>query len=156
MPASDTLEKAYRTSKIISTALAGSLLIYVIIVEVLKFQEITFNIFPTPLLDTLRFIFVFLSFADYFIINFVSNKLLIKKPEDDHKTLLGKLARANIMSLTLCDLPALFGFVLFLGSGNSRDFYLLLILSLLLLYSYFPRYSFWAAWSTVIDKQALL
>ena len=44
----DALEKAYGTSKIISTAMAGSLLIYVIIVEVLKFQEITFNYGPCP------------------------------------------------------------------------------------------------------------
>ncbi len=42
----DALEKAYGTNKIISTAMAGSLLIYVIIVEILKFQGITFAMVP--------------------------------------------------------------------------------------------------------------
>ncbi len=149
------LERAYRTSKIISAAMAGSLLMYVIIVEVLKFREITLNILPTPILDMLRFIFVFLSFAAYFIINFLSNKLLIKKPEASHEELLGKLARANIISMALCELPALFGLVLFLGSGIPREFYLLLILSLILFYIFFPRYSFWSAWSKIIDKDSL-
>ena len=151
----DALEKAYGTSKIISTAMAGSLLIYVIIVEILKFQGITFAMVPAPILDKLRFVFVFLSFAAYFIINFVSNKVLVKKPAASHEELLGKLALANIISLALCELPALFGFVLFLGSGNPRDFYLLLIMSLLLFYAFFPRYSFWSNWSRVIDTTAL-
>ncbi len=155
MYTNDQLEKAYRINKIISTAMAGSLLIYVIIVEILKFREISFNILPVPILDKLRFVFVFLSFAAYFIISFCNNKLLVKKPEASHEELLGKLARANLISLALCELPALFGFVLFLGSGNPRDFYLLLLLSLLLFYAYFPRYGFWSNWSRVIDKTAL-
>jgi hypothetical protein len=150
----DALEKAYGTNKIISIAMAGSLLIYVIIVEVLKFQGITLTMFPATLLDKLRFIFVFLSFAAYFIISFINKKVLVRKPDDSQAALLGKLTLANIISLALCELPALFGLVLFLGSGNPRDFYLPLILSLLLFYAFFPRYSFWSNWSRVIDKTA--
>jgi hypothetical protein len=156
MPTQDKLEKAYQTNKIISYAMAGSVLMYVIIVEVFRFKGITFNIMQPAILDKLRFIFVFLSFAAYFIINFINQKLLVKKAEDSHEALLAKLARANIISLALCELPALFGFVLFICSGNPRDFYLLLLISLLLFYAFFPRYGFWSNWSRVIDKNALL
>ena len=69
-------------------------------------------------MDKLRFVFVFLSFAAYFIISFVNKKLLVRKPADTQAALLGKLTLANIISLALCELPALFGFVLFLCSGN--------------------------------------
>jgi hypothetical protein len=156
MPTEDKLDKAFQINKIIAAAMAGSVLVYLIIVEILKFQEITFNLLPNPLVDKIRFVFVFLSFAAYFIIGFVSKKLLVRKAEDSHEALLGKLTFVNIISLALCELPALFGFVLFLCSGNPRDFYLLMILSLLLFYAYFPRYGFWSNWSRVIAKNASL
>ena len=61
---------------------------------------------------------------------------------------------ANIVSLALSELPALFGFILFLGSGNPRDFYLLLIISVLLFYFFFPKFSFWSTWSRAADTSA--
>jgi hypothetical protein len=155
MTPDDALSKAYQTSKTISYALAASMLLYAGIVEALKFQEVTVHLFPPASLDKLRFVFVFLSFAAYFIINFVNQKILTKKSADTTATLLGKLALANVISLALCELPALFGLLLFLSSGNSRDFYLLLIISVLLFFAFFPRYSFWSNWSRVIDKTAL-
>ena len=155
MTANDKLEKTYRTNKIIGYALAGALLLYAVIVEILRFKEINPNLLNSAVLEKLRFIFVFLSFAAYFIINFVNQKVLVKKTADTPEKLLQKLTLANIISLVLCELPALFGLVLFLGSGNPRDFYLLLIFSVLLLYVFFPRYSFWSNWSRVVDTTAL-
>ena len=112
------------------------------------------HVLATEALDKLRFVFVFLSFALYFIINFINQKLLVEKATDTQENLLQKFALANIVSLALCELPAVFGFVLFLGSANPRDFYLLLIISVLLFYFFFPRYSFWSNWSRVVDTTA--
>ena len=131
------------------------MLLYAVIVEIFRFKGITPNLLPPAVLDKLRFIFVFLSFALYFMINFLNQKVLVKKSADTQEKLLQKLTLANIISLALCELPALFGFVLFLGSGNPRDFYLLLIISVLLFYVFFPRYSFWSNWSRVVDTTAL-
>jgi F0F1-type ATP synthase membrane subunit c/vacuolar-type H+-ATPase subunit K len=156
MQTDNELEKSYRTNKIIGAAMAGSVFIYAIIVEVLKFQQITFTVVSEPILDNLRFVFVFLSFAAYFIITFIRKRLLFKYPTDNQETLLRKLTLTNIVTLALCELPALFGLCLFLVSGNPRDFYLLLLISALLFYVFFPRYTFWAAWSQVIDPKALL
>ncbi len=155
MTANDKLEKAYQTNKIISYALAASILLYAVIVEIFRFKGITLNLLAPAVLEKLRFVFVFLSFALYFIINFINQKLLVKKSTDTQESLLQKLALANIVSLAFCELPALFGFVLFLGSANPRDFYLLLIISVLLFYFFFPRYSFWSNWSRVVDTSAL-
>lgn len=148
------LDKAFRTAKIIAAALAASVLLYAVVVEVLKFREITLNLLPAPLLEKLRFIFVFLAFADYFIIGFVNKKILVKKPGDSHEALLGKLTLANLVALALCELPAFFGLILFLGSGDSRDFYPLLVISLLLFYAFFPKYGFWSNWSRLSDPRA--
>ena len=155
MTANNKLAKAYQINKIISYALAASMLLYVVIVEAFRFKGITLNLLPPAVLDKLRFVFVFLSFALYFIINFINQKLLIKKSADTQESLLQKLALTNIISLACCELPALFGFVLFLGSDNPRDFYLLLIISVLLFYVFFPRYSFWSNWSRVVDTSGL-
>ena len=155
MNSTPDLEKTYRTNKIIGYALAGALLLYAVIVEIFRFKEVNPNLLNSAVLEKLRFIFVFLSFAAYFIINFVNQKVLVKKTADTPEKLLQKLTLANIISLALCELPALFGFILFLCSGNPRDFYLLLIFSVLLLYVFFPRYSFWSNWSRVVDTTAL-
>jgi hypothetical protein len=154
MPNEEPWAKAYQTSTIISYAMAGSLLVYAVIVEVFKWQEIKVHIIPADFLDMLRFVFVFLSFAAYFIINFLNKKVLTKNSADTTATLLGRLTLATIISLALAELPALFGLILFLGSGNSRDFYLLLLISALLFYAFFPRAGFWANYSRAIDKTA--
>ena len=155
MTANDKLEKTYRTNKLIGYVLAAAMLLYAVIVEIFRFKGINPNLLSSAALDKLRFIFVFLSFAAYFIINFINQKVLVKKTADTPEKLLQKLTLANIVSLVLCELPALFGLVLFLGTGNPRDFYLLLMISVLLLYAFFPRYSFWSNWSRVVDITAL-
>ena len=155
MTANDKLEKTYRTNKIIGYALAGAMLLYAVIVEIFRYKGITPNLLPPSVLDKLRFIFVFLSFALYFMINFLNQKVLVKKSAATQEKLLQQLTLTNIVSLALGELPALFGFILFLGSGNPKDFYLLLIISVLLFYVFFPRYSFWSNWSRVVDTTAL-
>jgi hypothetical protein len=147
MTADANLEKAYRTNTIIAYALAASLGLYAVIVEIFRWQGVSLNLLPPATLETLRFVVVFLAFAAYFIIKFVNQKLLVKGPADTADKLLQKLTLANIITLALCELPALLGFILFLGSGNPRDFYLLLLIAALLFYAFFPRYSFWVTWA---------
>jgi hypothetical protein len=154
MPNKENWEKAYRTSTIISYAMAASVLVYAVIVEVFKWQEIKVQLIPPDFLDKLRFVFVFLSFAGYFIIDYCRKRLLTKSAADTPETLLGRLALANIISLALAELPALLGLFLFLGSGEPRDFYLLLLISVLLFYAFFPRAGFWASYSRAMAKTA--
>jgi hypothetical protein len=151
MPNEDQWLRAYRTNLIISGAMAASLLVYAIIVEIMKFQDLKLQLIPADFLDKLRFVFVFFAFASYFIIDFCRKKLLTKSAADTAGALLGRLTLTNIISLALAELPALFGLMLFLGSGESKDFYLLLLISVLLFYAFFPRAGFWASFSRGID-----
>jgi hypothetical protein len=147
MESSDKLPKAFQIHKILAIAMASPLAVYLIVVEVLKYQGFTPLSPSESLLANLRFVAVFFAFAAYFIINYLRKKLLVKKPADSHEALLAKLGLVNIICLALSELPALFGLVLFFLSGNPRDFYPLAVISLLLFYAFFPRYPFWAVWS---------
>lgn len=154
MKVNNILEKTYQTNKIIGYALAAALLLYAAIVEIFRFQGVALNLLPPAILENLRFVAVFLSFALYFIIKYLNQKILVKEPADTQEKLLKKLTLANLVSLALSELPALLGFILFLGSGNPKDFYLLLIISALLFFAYFPKFSFWAYWAQVTDLSA--
>jgi hypothetical protein len=155
MTANEKLESTFRINKILGYAVAAAMLVYAAVVEVFRFKEISFNVMDPAVLEKLRFVFVFLSFAAYFIINFLNKKILVKQPGQTREKLLQKLTLANLVSLTLAELPALFGLILFLGSGNPRDFYPLLIISALNFYVFFPKFSFWSNWSRVVDNTAL-
>ncbi len=143
----DSLAKVFRSQQILASALAASLLVYAIIVAVLSRQGSAVWSVSGNFLDSLRFVLVFLAFAMYFVMRFGQQKILVKKPTDTRETLVAKLRLACFLSLALAELPAVFGLVLFLASGNSRDFYPLMIISLILFYVAFPRYTIWEVWS---------
>lgn len=147
MGADDSLARVFRSQQIVASALVASLLVYAIIVEVLQRQGLTVWSVSSTLLNGLRFIFVFLAFGVYFLIRLAQQRILVKKPTDTRDILLRKLSLASFVSLALAAVPALLGFVIFLGSGNSRDFYPLMVISLILFYVTFPRYAIWAVWS---------
>lgn len=154
MNSASSLEKIYRINKIVAFALIAATLVYAVVVEVFRFQGLIAAPLDSAVLEKLRYVFVFLSFAAYFIINFAHKKILVKKPGDTQERLLQKLTMANLLSLSLAEFPALFGLVLFLLSGNPRDFYPLLVISGLLFYAFFPKFSFWSAWSRTSDPTA--
>jgi hypothetical protein len=52
----------------------------------------------------------------------------------------------SMISAALCEVPVILGWVLFFLSGNVRDFYILLFISLVLFVLYFPRFSNWEEW----------
>ena len=95
MNSASGLEKTYRINKILGFAVAAAMLVYAAIVEVFRFKEISFNVLDPAVLENLRFVFVFLSFAAYFIINFLKKKILVKKPGETQEKLLQKLTLAN-------------------------------------------------------------
>ncbi len=143
----DSLARAFRLQQMLAAALAAALLVYAIIVEVLSRQSYTVGGVPDTLLHNLRFVFVFLAFAVYFVMRFGQQRILVKKPTDTRQALVAKLSLASLISLVLAELPAVLGLVLFLMSGNRRDFYPLMVISLILLYVAFPRFTIWEVWS---------
>ncbi|GEM_PF-355206 len=58
---------------------------------------------------------------------------------------LDRVSSVSILSLALAEVPVLLGLLHFLLGGYNRDFYALLLVSLILLFMYFPRASVWEA-----------
>ncbi|MGQ9921991.1 MAG: hypothetical protein ACUVRZ_11785 [Desulfobacca sp.] len=143
----NSLPRVLRGQQCLAAVLAASLLLFAGSVEVLSQRDLPVWPGLGRWLDNLRFVLVFLAFAVYFVMRCGQQKILIKKPADSRETLLAKLRAASRLSLFLAAIPAVCGLVLFLVSGNRRDFYPLLVISLILLYVSFPRYAIWTVWS---------
>lgn len=143
----DDLKKAYQTSLIINIGVIFGLAIYAGIIEFLKSRDDPFEGFVDfQQIATLRYIFYGLAVLQIFVIRVLRGTVLRASASDDSKSLIIKLSRASIATAILCELPAVFGIVLFLMGGQSRDFYLMLGLSCILVFLYFPRYRNWEEW----------
>ena len=141
------LKKAYRTSVIFYIAFMLSLIIYLIVFAVLKaripeFQGMMEKIdFPW-----LRFAFYGLGLVQIFLIKFIRETATKSLTTVDVQILIQHLQRVSMISAVLCEVPAMLGWVLFFLSGNSQDFYFLMIVSFFLFVIYFPRLSNWEKW----------
>ena len=140
-------KRAYKLSAVIGIGIGSSLLIYVVVVEIMKSQLAFFTGLATfPDMRILRYALYGLSIVNVLILRIIRGVLLRKFPMDNRQALIAKLQRSSILSTALCEGPAIYGLILFLLGGLRRDFYFLLIVSLVLLFMYFPRIKNWEAW----------
>ena len=132
------LKLRYLKVNFVGLALIGSVFIYAVVVEVLKRVLAPFPGFaalnPTQA-QMLKYLFIALAFADFFLIKFIQ-RILGARTVD-------QLAQAAIVTFALCEAVALFGLVLFLLAGNAMDFYTFMFLSLFYFWFFFPRYQDW-------------
>lgn len=147
MDYAQVLKKTYRNSLVLYIAFMVSLFIYLIVFEVLKshiseFQGMMEKIdFPW-----LRYAFYALGLVQVFFIKFISDTAAKSTAAVDIQNFIQHLQKVSVISASLCEVPALLGWVLFFLSGVSRDFYILLSMSFVLFVVYFPRYSNWEMW----------
>jgi hypothetical protein len=143
----EELKKAYRMNVIINAAFIVVLLSYALIVEVLRSRIKPFHGFRLiPNAQALRLVFYGLGIVQIILVRFLQPALYKQTPEDNPKRLLQKLNRANLVTLSLCEIPALLGLLLFLLIGLYKDFYIFLIISLILEFMYFPKLRHWEEW----------
>lgn len=128
---------------LIHAALMGSLLIYLLLVEVV-FRGMDLS--PSPgaggVFGSLRYVFYGIAvLLLLFIRRFpVWLRTGAGVPEPERNT---RLLQTSILTSALCEVPAILGLVMVLMTGSHRDFHYLLFLSLVLFVFYFPRRSFW-------------
>jgi hypothetical protein len=147
MEAIKKLYAAYRTVMLIGVALGFSLVFYVITVEILKSYQDPIEDYAKPSYhDLLRLILYGVSLCQFIIIGFVRSMLIKTSSAETISSLIDKLMRATIVTLALCEMPAIFGLVLFFVGRYYADFYLLLGISLVMFFFYFPRYNRWKEW----------
>ena len=129
---------------LIHAALMGSLLIYLLLVEVV-FRGMDLS--PSPgagdAFGYLRYVFYGIAVL---LILFIRRfpawlRTGADVPEPERST---RLLQTSILTSALCEVPAILGLVMVLLTGSHRDFHYLLFMSLVLFVYYFPRRSFWA------------
>jgi len=139
------LKRAFRTTVIVNGTLVASLFIYALMVELIRSQLRPFSGFLVSgiSLQTLRYLAFGAAVGAVLLVRLGGRTLLKTRPGEDPHQLIFRLSRAAVITSAMGELPAILGFVLFLLTGLSRDFYALLFVSLFLEFMYFPRLTVW-------------
>lgn len=144
----DTIIKKYfKMALIISGVIIGSLLAYLIVVEIFRSKLSPFTGYvelSSP--QSIRYIFYLAAALQIVVIRLLRGVLLRAKSTDSEEKLVLKLFRASIMTSVLAEVPALMGLVLFFLGGFNSDFYILLFVSFFLVFMFFPRINNWKTW----------
>lgn len=145
MPFDSDLKRVFRTTVIVNGALAASLFVYALIVELIRSQLRPFSGFLSagPPYQTLRYLIFGIAVGAVVLVRLCGRTSLKARPGEDPHHLISRLSRTAVLTSALGELPAILGFVLFLLTGFFRDFYVLLIASLVLEFMYFPRLKVW-------------
>lgn len=141
-----SLARAFRTQVIIALSLLASIAVLVIIEEIIRHAHRPFYGYGKIAfgqLATFRYIIYAISVASLILMRLLQSIFTRLSPEIDFYQGLQRLTTGTLIPLCLAEIPAWLGFVFFLLTGLSRDFYVLTIVSVILLFMYFPRKGFW-------------
>jgi hypothetical protein len=93
--------------------------------------------------QTLRYPFYGAAIGAVILVRFFGRTQFKVTRGEDLQNLISRLSRTAVVTSALGELPAVLGFILFLLTGFSRDFYILLFVSLFLEFMFFPRLRVW-------------
>jgi hypothetical protein len=139
----DSLQ-SFRKAMIFHLALMAGLAVYLVLVLVLQNS-------PSPGFlkgghdPALRYFFYAGAVVVVFAVRRFYNSLTRRAVQGHPDKALERLQAAGITTAALCEIPALLGLVFFLLTGITRDFYFLLVLSLILFLMYMPKKDQWQA-----------
>ncbi len=140
----EKMRNAYRTSLYFHLAVMVSLLLYIAVVELIGARiSASAATVGSNYLSSLRYIFYGVTIVVIFTIRRVSSAFKVKPRTGKIERSIQRMLRVSIAITVLCEIPAMLGFIYFLLKGGKRDFYYLIILSGVLLFLYFPKYSKW-------------
>ncbi|MDD8019626.1 MAG: hypothetical protein PHU81_00345 [Acidobacteriota bacterium] len=147
----EVIRKTHRVAATLGYSVFGALVIYLGLEELIRNKLAPFYGFlSVSNQQILRYIFYGLAAVSIILARVLQSLLLRKKPDDTPESLLNKLHRTSVIMVIMSELPALFGLFLFLVAGFNRDFYILLIISVAVLFIFFPRRHAWEEW---IERQ---
>lgn len=139
-----TLQQQFKTTNYVGLAMMGSVFIYAIIVLCMDKGYIPYRAQPgnnLGIYTTIKYILLVLAILQYFAIKFFQ-KISLKS--------VAYLPPAAIITFALCEATGIYGLVLFLLTGNSMDFYIFMLISLLYFYIFYPKY---ADWEKLLDQE---
>ncbi len=145
------LKKAYRIALAVGAFTMASFFLLAYIVHFINNWQTPFNgLFPLVNGDTLKYVLLGTSVAVSLLVRLLrsllpSGRISIHVPTrmNIFSDAVQRLFFTSIITFALCMLVALFGLAVFLVSGSPLDFYIFLVLSLVLLAMNFPGYQDW-------------
>ncbi|MBU4203214.1 MAG: hypothetical protein KKD59_04595 [Acidobacteria bacterium] len=147
MNQSTDINRFFRAAVITASAFLASLFIYLVIVEIIRSRLEPFQGFvEIEGKAGLRYVIYIAAALQVIAIRLLRGYLLRSGQKGDVRQLALKMFRTTILTFALAEIPALLGLVLFLIGGYNRDFYVLLFVSLFLLFMFFPRKQAWTLW----------
>ena len=149
------LNRAYWIAIVVAGVTIVSFLVYTWLVNFIDTKFEPFNgLFPLIKGDTLKFVLMGTSVAISLLIRLIkkvlpSGRVSVRLPEQVTQRLNVESASAqrllitSVITFALCELVALFGVAVFLVSGHSLDFYIFLVLAIILITTNFPLRKEW-------------
>lgn len=138
------IQKELRKMVLLAWAMGASILVYLVIAQIIRMQHQPFQGFAPGSSPSKEAFFVG-SLIAFIGIRVVRNAIL-KGAGSDPAARLNRLRLATIASLAMTEIPAILGLVLFLLTGNTEDFYVLVALSLIAVALYYPKLLHWQIW----------
>lgn len=141
--------RAFKSCLIFGFAQIIALAVYLILEEFTRahfrpFFGFASGVLPTGSRIVLRYAVFAAAVVCVLIVRFVHNRGVRRlAAADDPDRVLAGLSRMAMFDLTLAEIPGFLGLVLFILAGYNRDFYILLFVSLVLNFMYFPRLKTW-------------
>lgn len=130
-------QQQFKTTNYIGLVMIVSVFIYAGLVLTIDKGYIGFKIRPTINLGTLtiiKYILLVVALFHYFFLRFFQ-KFSLKSAN--------YLPPGAIIIFALCETVSIYGLILFFMSGNSMDFYIFMLISLLYFYLFYPKYADW-------------
>lgn len=142
----EAVRRAIRPAVVLAWLLLASLLAYLAVEEIVRTRLRPFLGFAR-LGDRLavRYVFYLAAAASIVVIRVLNAAGGKRGKTASPESLLRRLRTLALLSLAVAEAPALLGLALFLAGGFNVDFYMLMFVSLALLFMYFPRTRTWEA-----------
>jgi len=143
----DELGQHLRIVSLVGASILVSLFLYLGVEEFIRARFRPFQGFLAVTdVQRLRYALFALAVVAVILVRVLRQVILRRASSEDGKAALHRLQKASLLSLVLSEVPAVAGLVLFLIRGQNVDFYVLLGISIVLVFMYFPRRSAWEAW----------
>ena len=142
------LEAGYRSAAITCGAIAASIVLYAVIVELISVSQAPFAGFASE--GGLRWLRILLwanAALEVSLIGMMRRFLLARARAAGGAAQTGWFVTIAVVTAGLAEVPAVLGLVLFMFFGLRGDFYALCALSLAVQAAYFPRLDGWREWA---------
>jgi hypothetical protein len=147
MDLQEDLRARLKTASLAAASVIVSLLLYLGVVEFVRARLRPFRGFLAVAdVQLLRYAVFAMAVLAVVLLRVLRPAWLRKKAGEDAKTALHRVERTSLLTLFLAEVPGLLGLVLFFVAGLNVDFYILVFVSLALVFIYFPRRAAFEEW----------